>query len=104
MKYRAVHTLYPIRDILLITVDSLRADNVVRTLWPLYMAVHSSDREVLIPVHELFLSFGRDSGILSRDPVLNIPSIYRGFEQISEDRTLITKVLNDVEYNTGGFK
>jgi arylsulfatase A-like enzyme len=93
------------KNVLLITVDSLRADHV---------GYHGYERNTTPHLDELaksshVFSNAFSNGCSTRRSFPSIltsthPLMYGGFEKISEDRTLISEAFNDSGYATGGFQ
>lgn len=92
------------RDILFVTVDSLRADHV---------GAYGYDRDVTPNIDELaasghtFTNAFANAGAtrMSFPSILtgSSPLMYGGFEYISEQRTLVSEVLDEAGYTTGGL-
>jgi arylsulfatase A-like enzyme len=92
------------RDIVLVTVDSLRADHVG---W------HGYDRETTPNLDQIASSSGTFSNAFAHAcstrpsfPAIltsSYPLMYGGYEKLSEERTSIAEVLKTVGYLTAGF-
>ena len=91
-------------DILLVTVDSLRADHV---------GFQGYDRETTPKLDELAASshvltnaFANGCGTSRSFPSIlssTYPRMYGGFHPLSDDRPLVSATLDDQGYTTGGF-
>ena len=92
------------RDILFVTVDSLRADHLdlygyKRETAPFLRSLGETGNQLTNVFSHAGATRASFPAILSS----TYPMMYGGFKQISEDRTLISEVLDDAGYNTGGF-
>jgi arylsulfatase A-like enzyme len=91
-------------NILLLTVDSLRADHV---------GYHGYDRDTTPNLdlqatssHTMFNAFSNGCGTSRSFPSIMssaYPRMYGGFEPISEDRLLLAEITRDAGYQTAGF-
>lgn len=92
-------------NVLLVTVDSLRADHV---------GYHGYDRETTPNLdrmaessHTFLNAFANGCGTSRSFPSIlssTYPLMYGGFEKLSEDRKLISEVFDAEGYTTGGFQ
>jgi arylsulfatase A-like enzyme len=92
------------RDILFVTVDSLRADHVGaygynRETSPYLDSLAESGYRFTNGFAHAGMTRASFPAILSS----TYPPMYGGLQQISAERTLISEVLDDGGYNTGGF-
>jgi len=93
------------QNVLLVTVDSLRADHV---------GYHGYDREttrnldaMAESAHVFSNAFANGCSTRRSFPSIlssTYPLMYGGFEKISEDRTLVSEAFDDAGYATGGFQ
>lgn len=93
------------RNVLLVTVDSLRADHV---------GYHGYDREttpnldaMAESAHVFTNAFSNGCSTRRSFPSIltsTYPLMYGGFEKISEERTLVSEAFDDARYATGGFQ
>jgi arylsulfatase A-like enzyme len=92
------------RDLLLITVDSLRYD---------HLGVYGYERETTPFIDEMASeshvfeqAFAHAGATRASFPAIlssSYPLMYGGYELLSDDRVLISEVLADAGYRTGGF-
>jgi len=92
------------RNVLLVTVDSLRADHV---------GAYGYDRDVSPVVDDLASSGHRFTNAFSHAGATrasfpsiltsSYPLMYGGYDHLSEDRTIVSEVLDDAGYSTAGF-
>ncbi|MFB6094599.1 MAG: sulfatase, partial [Halanaeroarchaeum sp.] len=92
------------RNVVLVTVDSLRADHV---------GCYGYDRDTTPELdayaeagHRFSAAFSHACATRPSFPAIltsSHPLMYGGFERLSEKRTLISEVLSDQGYATGGF-
>lgn len=93
------------KNVLLVTVDSLRADHV---------GYHGYDRDTTPNLdsmaessHVFTNAFSNGCSTRRSFPSIltaTYPLMYGGFEKISEDRTLVSEAFDDTGYSTGGFQ
>ena len=93
------------RNVLLVTVDSLRADHV---------GYHDYDRDTAPNLDAMaesahVFSNAFSNGCSTRRSFPSIlgstyPLMYGGFEKISEDRRLVSEAFDEAGYATGGFQ
>ena len=93
------------RNVLLVTVDSLRADHV---------GYHGYDRDTTANLdamaesaHVFLNAFSNGCSTRRSFPSIlgsTYPLMYGGFEKISEDRRLVSEAFDDAGYATGGFQ
>lgn len=91
-------------NVLLVTVDSLRYD---------YTGISGSSKELTPFLDELgdtgsvfHNAYAHVGGTRMSFPTIlasSTPLMYGGYEEISDDQTLISESFNDAEYATGGF-